>query len=109
MRRVGTTRSAVISTRKRRSSTIDSIPSPDAARPDPSAHPLLETSGLTRHFRVGGLLSRATLHAVDDVDLVIYPREIVTLVGESGSGKSTVARLLAGVYRPTSGNIRFRG
>jgi len=54
-------------------------------------------------------LSRRTLHAVDDVDLDIYPHEIVTLVGESGSGKSTVARLLAGVYRPTGGDIRYRG
>jgi peptide/nickel transport system ATP-binding protein len=55
------------------------------------------------------LLSRATLHAVDDVDLVIYPHEIVALVGESGSGKSTIARLLARVYPPTRGEILFRG
>jgi peptide/nickel transport system ATP-binding protein len=46
---------------------------------------------------------------VDDVDLVIYPREIVALVGESGSGKSTVARLLARVYEPTGGEILYRG
>jgi oligopeptide/dipeptide ABC transporter ATP-binding protein len=49
------------------------------------------------------------LHAVDAVDLVIQPREIVALVGESGSGKSTVARLLARVYTPTDGDILFRG
>jgi peptide/nickel transport system ATP-binding protein len=55
------------------------------------------------------MTARHTLHAVDDVDLIIRPREIVTLVGESGSGKSTVARLLAGVYRPTSGSISFKG
>ncbi|HEX6507511.1 MAG TPA: ABC transporter ATP-binding protein [Chloroflexota bacterium] len=71
--------------------------------------PLLEAEGLTRHFHVGGLLSRHSLHAVDDVSLVIRPREIVAIVGESGSGKSTVARLLAGVYRPTTGEIRYRG
>jgi peptide/nickel transport system ATP-binding protein len=71
--------------------------------------PLLEARGLTRHFRVGGLLSRRLLHAVDDVDLVIRPREIVALVGESGSGKSTVARLLAGVYPPTAGEVLFHG
>jgi peptide/nickel transport system ATP-binding protein len=71
--------------------------------------PLLETEGLTRHFRIGGALSRKTLHAVDDVDLRIGHREIVALVGESGSGKSTVARLLAMVHRPTSGTIRFEG
>ena len=71
--------------------------------------PLLEARGLTKRFRVGGLFSRRYLHAVDDVDLVIYPREIVALVGESGSGKSTVARLLARVYLPTSGEILYRG
>jgi peptide/nickel transport system ATP-binding protein len=71
--------------------------------------PLLETEGLTRHFRLGGLLSRRQLHAVDDVSLEIRPHEIVALVGESGSGKSTMARLLAGLYRPTSGSIRYLG
>jgi len=73
------------------------------------AGPLLETHALTRHFRIGNALSRKTLHAVDDVDLKIGRREIVALVGESGSGKSTVARLLAMVYRPTSGQIVFEG
>src|SRR5947209_6965131 len=71
--------------------------------------PLLEARGLSKHFRVGGTFSRKQLHAVDEVDLAIYPREIVALVGESGSGKSTVARLLARVYRPTTGEILFRG
>ena len=72
--------------------------------------PLLETVGLTRHFRVGGgLAGRSHLHAVDDVSLTINEREIVALVGESGSGKSTMARLLAQVYKPTSGEIRFQG
>jgi peptide/nickel transport system ATP-binding protein len=46
---------------------------------------------------------------VDDADLVINEREIVALAGESGSGKSTIARLLAMVYQPTSGEIYFRG
>jgi peptide/nickel transport system ATP-binding protein len=68
---------------------------------------LLEARGLTRHFRIGGLHGH-TLHAVDGVDLRIGEREIVALVGESGSGKSTTARLLAMVYRPTSGEILFR-
>jgi oligopeptide/dipeptide ABC transporter ATP-binding protein len=70
---------------------------------------LLRTVGLTRHFRVGKLLSRQILHAVDDVNLTIGKGEIVALVGESGSGKSTIARLLARVYKPTSGEIYFEG
>jgi oligopeptide/dipeptide ABC transporter ATP-binding protein len=72
--------------------------------------PLLETKGLTRHFKVGGgYLSKLNLHAVDGVDLTINRQEIVALVGESGSGKSTIARLLAQVYKPTSGEIYFEG
>ena len=71
--------------------------------------PLLEARGLTKHFKVGGNLSRRSLHAVDDADLVINPKEIVALVGESGSGKSTLARLLARVYEPTSGEILYQG
>ncbi|HZS93833.1 MAG TPA: ABC transporter ATP-binding protein [Chloroflexota bacterium] len=70
---------------------------------------MLEADKLTKHFRVGGMFDHHTLHAVDDVDLAIGEREIVALVGESGSGKSTVARLLARLYMPTSGEIRFRG
>jgi peptide/nickel transport system ATP-binding protein len=71
--------------------------------------PLLEARGLSRHFKVGGALARKTLHAVDDANFVIGDREIVALVGESGSGKSTIARLLARVYKPTAGEIYYRG
>ncbi|MEK0099918.1 dipeptide/oligopeptide/nickel ABC transporter ATP-binding protein, partial [Streptomyces sp. A475] len=71
--------------------------------------PLLETIGLTRHFKVGTGLTRGVLHAVDDVDLAIGEREIVALVGESGSGKSTLARLVAQVHKPTRGEIRYQG
>ncbi len=74
-----------------------------------SDSPLLEVSGLTRTFRLRGFWSEKLLHAVDDVNFDIGRREIVALVGESGSGKSTIAQLLAMVYQPTSGTIRFDG
>jgi peptide/nickel transport system ATP-binding protein len=66
-------------------------------------------TGLTRHFGLRGFWSRKMLHAVDDVSFTIGRREIVALVGESGSGKSTVARLLAMVYKPDAGEVRFEG
>ncbi|HKB30032.1 MAG TPA: ABC transporter ATP-binding protein, partial [Streptosporangiaceae bacterium] len=77
--------------------------------PEPASPPLLTTDGLTRHFKIGNTLSRRTLHAVDDVSLTVGEREIVALAGESGSGKSTIARLIARVYKPTSGEIYFQG
>jgi peptide/nickel transport system ATP-binding protein len=70
---------------------------------------LLRTEGLTKHFRIGGAFSRRMLHAVDDVSISIGKREIVALAGESGSGKSTFARLLARLYKPTSGEILYQG
>ena len=72
---------------------------------------LLRTEGLTKHFRIGSAFTRHPpfLHAVDDVSLSVGEREIVALAGESGSGKSTVARLLAKLYQPTSGEIYFQG
>jgi len=70
---------------------------------------LLRTEQLARHFRIGSALSRRTLHAVDDVSFTIGEREIVALAGESGSGKSTIARVLARIYKPTSGEVYFEG
>jgi oligopeptide/dipeptide ABC transporter ATP-binding protein len=81
-------------------------PSPESAR---AAVPLLEARHLSRRFRVGGPFSRTVLQAVDDASFQIDHREVVALVGESGSGKSTIARLLARVYEPSSGEILLRG
>jgi len=82
--------------------------------PAEGSAPLLEVRGLTKHFPLrrpvtAPFAPQRMLHAVDDVTLEIRPREIVALVGESGSGKSTVARLLAMVYRPTAGEMLYRG
>jgi peptide/nickel transport system ATP-binding protein len=45
--------------------------------------------------------------AVDDVSFRLEPGRSMALVGQSGSGKSTIARMVTGVERPTSGSIRF--
>jgi oligopeptide/dipeptide ABC transporter ATP-binding protein len=70
---------------------------------------LLQVDHLSRYFKIGNALSRRTLHAVDDVSFTVGEREIVAVAGESGSGKSTIARLLARIYEPTSGKIAFGG
>ncbi len=84
----------------------------DGTRPDDAElgqAPLLDVTDVSRQFRLSGMWSRKSLHAVDDVSFSIGRKEIVALVGESGSGKSTIARLLAMVYRPDSGQVLFEG
>jgi branched-chain amino acid transport system permease protein len=63
--------------------------------------PLLETEALTIAF--GGLV------AVDRLQLRVRGGEVRALIGPNGSGKSTTVNLLSGVYRPTSGHVRFAG
>ena len=66
----------------------------------------MEAVSLSKDFRLG---RRQVLHAVRDVSFGLYRGAVVALVGESGSGKSTVARLLTGQERPSSGSIRLDG
>lgn len=47
------------------------------------------------------------LTALNDVNLTIHPGEFLALVGMSGGGKSTLLRLIAGLERPSQGQIRF--
>ncbi|HKO23960.1 MAG TPA: ATP-binding cassette domain-containing protein, partial [Chloroflexota bacterium] len=77
--------------------------------------PVMEVQGLTRLFHVGGGGpfglggERRYVHAVEDVSFALQRGHILALVGESGSGKSTIARLLARLDRPTSGQVRLKG
>ena len=82
---------------------------PEPRHIGPGHEPLLRVERVSRHFKIGNALSRSTLHAVDDVSFTVGEREIVAIAGESGSGKSTVARLLAKIYKPTSGEVYFQG
>ena len=58
-------------------------------------------------FGIGG--TPRFVHAVEDVTFSLRRSQILALVGESGSGKSTIARLIAGLYPVTAGEILFKG
>jgi simple sugar transport system ATP-binding protein len=47
--------------------------------------------------------------AVEDLSLDVKRGEIVALVGDNGAGKSTVVKIIAGMYQPSSGEIRLAG
>src|SRR6267154_2973356 len=70
----------------------------DAAT-DPA--PAIQLQELGRHYRMGETLIRA----VDGVTLTVPAGQFVALLGSSGSGKSSVLNLIAGLDRPTSGNV----
>jgi ABC-type branched-subunit amino acid transport system ATPase component len=62
---------------------------------------LLELAGLSKSF--GGL------QVIDDLDLVVNEREIVSVIGPNGAGKTTLFNLITGLYRPDAGRILLDG
>ncbi len=73
---------------------------------------VLEIQDLKMYFPVTrGLLRRkvADVKAVDGVSFNLRRGETLGLVGESGCGKTTIGRCVLGLYKPTSGTIRFEG
>jgi len=74
--------------------------------------PVLEVSGITKHFAVRRQAlapKKSLVYAVDGVSFSIASGETLGLVGESGCGKSTLGRAVLRLVEPTSGSIRLLG
>ena len=78
-----------------------------------NTNPLLDVTGLTKHFPVmGGFPFKrkiGAVQAVDGLDFLVAEGESLGLVGESGCGKSTTGRLITRLLEPTGGRITYRG
>jgi simple sugar transport system ATP-binding protein len=67
----------------------------------PTAPPVLELRGISKHF--------GAVSAVSDVSLSVQAGEVVGLMGDNGAGKSTLARIIAGNFQPSQGEIQLEG
>ncbi|NEI71351.1 ATP-binding cassette domain-containing protein [Rhizobium lusitanum] len=68
--------------------------------------PLVQARQVCQTYDKG---ASGSLVVLENVDLQLYPNEIVGLLGRSGSGKSTLLRAIAGLIRPSKGDITFNG
>ena len=72
--------------------------------------PLLEVKHLKQYFDINmGFFQTKPLKAVDDISFSIREGETLGLVGESGCGKTTAGRSILQLYKPTAGEIIYRG
>ncbi len=69
------------------------------------SQPLVELRHVNRTFKQG----RAIIPVLQDINLAIYPNEIICLVGESGCGKTTTGKIMAGLLAESSGELLLQG
>ena len=79
---------------------------PARTREGRAAHEAIVVSGVSKLYPRPSRADQPVL-AVDDVSFVLEPGASMALVGASGSGKSTIAKMITGIERPTSGTITF--
>lgn len=66
---------------------------------------IIEVNGLRKVYRMGD----EKIVALNDINFSINPGEFCCLLGTSGSGKSTLLNLLAGLEKPTRGQVKIKG
>ena len=75
-----------------------------------AAQPIVEVRNLKEYFNINmGMFRTKPLKAVDNVSFAIQPGETLGLVGESGCGKTTVGRTILHLYKPTDGEVLYKG
>lgn len=71
---------------------------------------LLEVSGLSKFFNDNiGIFSTSQFRAVENISFVLARKKTLAIIGKNGSGKSTVAKMIVGIIKPTSGELLFKG
>ncbi|HJQ09011.1 MAG TPA: ABC transporter ATP-binding protein [Candidatus Saccharimonadales bacterium] len=86
---------------------IKTVPVPNKKKPvNPAGPVLIELKHVARAYKLN---RKNTVQAVQGVDLTIHEGEIVALTGPSGSGKSTLMHLIAGLDRPSEGEVLVDG
>lgn len=75
------------------------------------AEKLLEVKNVSKIFRIGGMLSKKKMTAVDEVSISIDSDKpiILSVVGESGCGKTTLCKMILRMYAPDMGDIVLQG
>ncbi|MGF1772020.1 ABC transporter ATP-binding protein [Vibrio wakamikoensis] len=71
---------------------------------------LIEGNNVVKDFPINSnALSQPMMRAINDVSFKMYKSRGLAVVGESGSGKSTTAKMIAKMYAPSGGEIKYRG
>ena len=63
--------------------------------------PILQTKNISKSF--------GHVQALKNVDLDLYPSEVVALIGDNGAGKSTLIKIISGIYQRDSGEVLYKG